>query len=87
MEKFPGSIVKAAWTRSGGRCECLRNIHDHPYGRCPRELVWEHRGQEDQMGAWEAHHTVSQAAGGEEILSNCEILCLRCHKETRTYGG
>ncbi|UCE95130.1 MAG: HNH endonuclease [Candidatus Bathyarchaeota archaeon] len=36
------------------------------------------------MGAWEAHHKTSQAAGGEEILSNCEILCLQCYQETRT---
>jgi len=25
--------------------------------------------------------------GGDYTLSNCEILCLDCHKATRTYGG
>ncbi|UCE95615.1 MAG: HNH endonuclease [Candidatus Bathyarchaeota archaeon] len=82
MGKFLGSIVKAAWVRSGKICECRRKTHDHPYGRCPRRLVWPSRGKEGQVGAWEAHHKTSQATGGEETLSNCEILCLRCHKET-----
>jgi hypothetical protein len=33
-----------------------------------------------------AHHTVSQAAGGPDILSNCEILCWPCHEATPTFG-
>jgi len=24
---------------------------------------------------------------GKYVASNCEILCLDCHKATRTYGG
>jgi 5-methylcytosine-specific restriction endonuclease McrA len=24
--------------------------------------------------------------GGKDIPSNCEILCQKCHKQTRSYG-
>jgi 5-methylcytosine-specific restriction endonuclease McrA len=44
--------------------------------------VWENRGRETGRGAWEAHHIVSQEAGGESTLSNCEILCWDCHSRT-----
>jgi len=91
--QFPESVVKEAWKRAGGSyppapayCECKRSEHGHS-GRCNKQLVWENRGKEGERGAWEAHHTVSQEKGGEPILSNCEILCLDCHKKTKTYGG
>lgn len=41
---FPADLVKQAWERAGGRCECTRK-HDHT-GRCYRRLVWENRGRE-----------------------------------------
>jgi 5-methylcytosine-specific restriction endonuclease McrA len=40
------------------------------------------RGREGR-GAWEAHHV---NANGEDILSNCEILCWDCHKNTGSFG-
>jgi len=78
---FPDSVVRQAWNRSGGRCECKRTQHNHS-GRCNRSLRWESRGKESPYG-WEAHHVT---AGGSDALSNCEILCQDCHKKTRTYG-
>ncbi len=33
---------------------------------------------------WEAHHKVAVASGGQDILSNCKVLCLDCHKKTYT---
>lgn len=78
---FPESVVMQAWCRSGGLCECTRTTHGHA-GRCPRILRWESRGTEGPDG-WEAHHI---RAGGPDTLSNCEILCQRCHKATQTYG-
>jgi len=79
---FPESVVKQAWDRSGGRCECRRTTHGHS-GRCSRTLLWPSRGKETSYG-WEAHHI---NANGPDTLSNCEILCQDCHKKTRTYGG
>jgi hypothetical protein len=81
-EPFPDSVVREAFARAGGRCECTRTTHPHS-GRCPQKLVWEYRGR-DVSGGWEAHHRNSQ---GPATLSNCEILCQDCHKRTRTFGG
>lgn len=83
---FPQSIVDAAWKRAGGKCECTRSTHGHG-GRCSKTLSYNNRGKDGAWGAWEAHHIVSVAAGGKDTLSNCEILCLDCHKKTGTYGG
>jgi len=82
MGEFPEDVVKRAWTRAGGCCECRRATHRHPYVRCGKELVWENRGRETGRGAWETHHIVSQEAGGESTYSNCEILCWDCHSRT-----
>ncbi len=80
---FSNEVVKQAWQRAGGKCECRRNDHNHDYVRCSKQLVWENRGREGR-GAWEAHHINSN---GGDVLSNCEILCWDCHKKTRSFGG
>ncbi len=80
---FSEETKRQAWERSGHRCECKRATHNHPYGRCPNILIWGRKGQ-DRSDGWEAHHITS---GGPDTLSNCEILCTRCHKKTQSYGG
>ena len=80
---FSEKVVKQAWERAVGKCECRRKEHNHDYVRCNKQLVWENRGREGK-GAWEAHHINSN---GMDILSNCEILCWECHKKTRSFGG
>lgn len=75
---FPDSVVEDAWRRAGGRCECRRRSHSHPYVRCNKELVWNNRGREGR-GRWEAHH---RSSTGGDTLSNCEILCWDCHTAT-----
>lgn len=82
---FPDSVVTEAWKRSGGQCECNLTSHGHSW-RCPTKLNWGSRGLEVSHG-WEAHHVTAEAAGGKDILSNCEILCQECHKKTQSYGG
>jgi len=77
---FPTSIVDQAWNKSGGQCECTRTGHGHS-GRCSRELLKVRRGVESPYG-WETHH---KTVGCDDTLSNCEVLCLSCHKETQTY--
>ena len=69
------------YANSGGRCQCAR-MHPgkeapHHGGRCPSTFT-RHGGQ------WQAHHIV---AGGPDIPSNGQALCLRCHYLTQTYGG
>ncbi len=75
---FSEDVVRKAWNRARGGCECRRKTHEHPYVRHSKQLVWKNRGREGR-GAWEAHH--SSSAGGDG-LSNCEILCWDCHSRT-----
>ena len=75
---FSNSVVRDAWKRAGGRCECTRVSHSHTDGRCNKLLSWDNRGR-DGWGKWEAHH---RWVGGPDTLSNCEILCWDCHKAT-----
>ena len=71
---FSTEIIEKAWNRANGRCE-----------RCGKQLVRENHN-EGERGAWEAHHKTAQSSGGSDSLSNCEILCLECHKNTYSYG-
>jgi len=80
---FTDEVIRAAWNRSGGRCECRRRSHNHPSLKCSKKLVFNLRGSE-QDGGWEAHHINSN---GDGSLSNCEILCQWCHKHTQSYGS
>jgi len=78
---FSEETVRKAWTRAEGKCECRRERHKHSYTRCNKQLVWENRGR-DGPGKWEAHHRTAVASGGDDSLSNCEILCWDCHSQT-----
>jgi hypothetical protein len=42
---FPDSVIKAAFNRSKGRCECTRRSCPHS-NRCPEKLIWNRRGYE-----------------------------------------
>ena len=75
---FSEEVVRRAWQRAGGRCECRRRTHGHYYVRCNKQLVWNNRGRAGR-GCWEAHHRSSSGGAG---LSNCEILCWNCHSRT-----
>jgi hypothetical protein len=70
---FSVDVVKGAWERAGGRCEC-RGTHDH-IGRCYRQLVWGNRGRESR-GKWEAD---SVSGLHKDSVSDCQILCWSCH--------
>jgi len=83
--EFPEDVVRRAWARAGGHCECSRKTHGHPYGRCNKELVWENRGRETGRGAWEAHHIVSQEAGENlpyRIAKYCAGTVIAEHSKT-----
>jgi hypothetical protein len=73
---FSEEIVRAAWERSGERCECQRKSHGHRSGRCGQSLTWALRRSVASAG-WEARRRTSW---GTDVLSNCEILCAACQK-------
>lgn len=85
---FSDTVVKLAWNRSGGRCECCRSSHLHSLysDRCNKLLSWNARGIDNSPYGWEAHHRTAVSSGGTDTLSNCEILCIECHKKTGSYG-
>jgi len=72
---FSEETKNQAWRRAGGKCECTLKTCSHHTGRCNSSL-----------SKWHAHHKVAVASGGDDTLSNCGALCVRCHENTRTYG-
>lgn len=53
---FSDAVVRAAWQRAGGRCECGRSSCGHGPWRCGKILNWNSRGNDYALGGWEAHH-------------------------------
>lgn len=72
---FSEEVVKEAWSRAGGQCECARRTHSHFYIPCGKQLDWKMRGKAGQ-GGWEAHQVFVSGGDG---LKNCEIRCWSCH--------
>lgn len=72
---FSQSTIDIAWKRAGGRCE-----------KCGKQLVYANH-EDGERGAWEAHHKKAVKDGGSDDLGNCQILCLSCHRATRSYGS
>lgn len=82
---FPREVLyDAFWKRAGGKCECTRQCPGHAGYRCGKVLD---PSNVNPVQKWQAHHRVSQDAGGPDTLENCEILCVECHKNTESYGG
>jgi hypothetical protein len=70
---FPDDVAKAAFIRSDGECECVKNSHKH-HGRCNNLMTFNMRGV-DLPGGWEA---VPIDTGGPPVLSNCQAICRDC---------
>jgi 5-methylcytosine-specific restriction protein A len=76
---FSEETKQAAFRRAGGQCECRRlSCNVHATLRCLTTLA---------AGRWHAHHRTAVASGGDDSLSNCEALCIPCHKRTETFGA
>lgn len=84
---FSEAVIRAAWQRAGGRCECGGSNCGHSPCRCGKVLNWNSRGDDYSPSGWEAHHKVPVYQGGSDTLDNCQILCIPCHKKTSSYGG
>ncbi len=71
---FSDEVVKEAWERASGQCECQRRTHRHFYVPCRRLVTWAKRGQVGQ-GGWDAGH-INNYDG--DVATNCLILCMEC---------
>jgi hypothetical protein len=74
---FSDEVIRKVWKRSGGRCECRRKSHKHPYGRCGILLDPEKRRKKEPV-SWEV---LKIDDNGPYTLENCEILCGKCFME------
>ena len=71
---FDIKVVRQAWSRCAGRCECTRAEHNHPFGRCNLKLRYDRRGQA-KKDAWEIRRKDPSRG---EIFPNSEIVCMEC---------
>ena len=71
---FDTKVVRQAWSRCAGHCECTRAEHNHRFGRCSLKLRYDRRG-EAKKDAWEIHRKDPSRG---EIFPNSEILCMEC---------
>lgn len=75
---FSNLIVKTAWERCRGNCECTDTQHSHS-GRCRHPLMWFRRGINID-GGWEAQHITPIEEGGTDGMINCKIVCIDCYQ-------
>lgn len=78
---FPDSVVRAAFRRARGQCECTGCKGNK--GRCSAVFNYDERSTSDDDTGWQADHIDPD---GPPTLPNCRILCVPCHKNTPTYG-
>jgi len=79
LKGFPDSVVKEAWKRAGGRCECKSSEHRH-MGRCLEILQENKRGMSNKDHSWQAFKPKNKEG---YTLANCRILCWDCYKLER----
>lgn len=70
---FSEATKKDALKKANNRCECKRLSHTHS-GRCKTSLT---------TASAEFHHKTAVASGGSDAISNCEVLCKKCHSQVR----
>lgn len=75
---FSNLIVKGAWERCRGYCECTNVQHSHS-GRC-RNLLQLFRRGVNVAGGWEAQHITLIEEGGTDDMINCKIVCIECYQ-------
>ena len=76
--EFTAATKRAAWDRSGGRCEhCDRNLQGRRSiaGWCGKKLF---------PGDIFYDHVIPDALGGDNSLKNCQVLC-RAHHDPKTH--
>lgn len=74
---FSADVVKAAFIRSDGECECVKNNHNHS-GRCNNLITYNMKGM-DLPGGWEVYQIDSNKP---PVVTNCRIICMECFKSS-----
>lgn len=74
-EVFSADVVKAAFIRSDGECECTEGHHKHS-GICNNMIIFNMRGM-DLPGGWEAYRPECDRPPD---AGNCRIICMDCYK-------
>jgi hypothetical protein len=72
---IPDDIMKQAWERASGQCECIKRTHQHFYIPCAKPLVWENRGKKG-WGGWDIKKVDENEP---DTVKNVEVLCSTCH--------
>ena len=75
MEIAP-EIVRQAWERAAGQCECNQREHPHFYVPCGKPLVYENRGRK-MWGGWQIKRVDE---GKTDTAANCDVLCMTCYE-------
>jgi hypothetical protein len=68
-------IIRKAWDRAGGKCECTATGHNHNSTRCNQPLIWHNMGKVG-IGAWEAQN---DSAKYMTNVDYCKIICWNCN--------
>ena len=72
---FSEEVIDKAFAKSGGKCECTRQhagqTAPHHGGKCPRATL--------RYGLGEPHHIKMVKDGGNDLVENCEFICLECY--------
>jgi len=71
---FADDVVKQAFERAGGQCQCRRQGHPHFYIPCGKPLTWDKRGKPG-WGGWDARRRDTMTG---DTPDNCEIVCMSC---------
>ena len=79
---FDRELVKQAWARSSGMCECKRIGCQHPGGRCTNAIE-EKKFNEDEVGGWYVR-PINEF--GPEKLFNVEAVCAECFNKVKQTG-
>jgi hypothetical protein len=75
---FAQEIVNAGIERSGGRCECSMSRCGHGV-RCRRPIK--------NLAPPLVRHRRAITSGGDDSLSNCEVVCKACWHQSGEDGG
>jgi hypothetical protein len=77
---FSDDVLRKAWERAGGKCECRARTHAHGFRTCDELLSWDKQGQPGPGGWWP--HATAGDTGDNTALSHCEIICWDCYLQT-----
>ena len=70
-DQFSESLIERAWQKSGGECECEKELHGQ-FGRCNKMLLKSYYCDQSSAYGWETHSISGKYL---DTVSDIEILC------------